>query len=165
MSWCKAWPRLVVVLPALLLGACGFHLRGDVPYPPEMALTYIDAKDRYTPFYQQLRRTLREGGLQVTQDPTRAGAVVRILDDENGERVLSVSARNTPNEFDVYYVVRYSLDIGGREALAPQSLALNREYSYDETLVLGKAAESDEIRDALARDLVALVTRRISSVR
>jgi LPS-assembly lipoprotein len=165
MWWCKARLRLILVLPALLIGACGFHLRGDVAYPPEMAVTYIEAKDRYTPFYQQLRATLREGGLQLTQDPTRAGAVVRVLDDSSGERVLSVSARNTPNEFDVYYVVRYSLDIGGKEVLAPQALALNREYAYDETLVLGKAAEADEIRNALARDLVALVTRRISSVR
>jgi LPS-assembly lipoprotein len=149
----------------MLPGACGFHLRGEVTYPPAMAVTYIEAKDHYTPFYQQLRQTLRAGGLQVTQDPARAGAVVRILRDESGERVLSVSARNTPNEFDVYYAVRYSLEIEGQEALAPQNLALNREYAYDETLVLGKGAESDGIRKALAGDLVAMVTRRMSSVR
>lgn len=156
---------LVAILSlALLPAACGFHLRGDVNFPPQMAVTYIDAGDRYTPFYQQLRRSLREGGLQLTQDPAKAGAVVRILADDTGQRVLSVSARNTPNEYDVYYAVRYSLDIAGKEALAPQNLAVNREYTFDETEVLGMQAQADELRNALAADLVGIVTRRLSSV-
>ncbi len=148
----------------LLTSACGFHLRGDVGYPPGMAVTYIEATDRYTPFYQRLKSALRQGGVRVTANPADAGAVLRIHNDESGQRVLSVSARNTPVEYDVYYLVRYSLEIGGSEALPSQQLVLNRDYTYDETLVLGKGAESEVIRQALAGDLVGLVTRRLSSV-
>lgn len=155
---------LVWVLGALAAG-CGFHLRGAVEYPPAMAVTYIDATDRYTPFYHQLRAALRAGGVRLTGDPTRAGAVLRILRDESGQRVLSVSARNTPREFEVFYVVRYALQIGGSEAIAPQELVLTRDYTYDETLVLGKGAESQVMRAALAADLVGLVTRQLSAVR
>jgi LPS-assembly lipoprotein len=166
MSWFekRALARQTL-LAVLFLTGCGFHLRGADTFPPSMAVTYIATQDRYTPFYQQLKRTLRQGGVQVTQDPERAGAVLRILDDETGQRVLSVSARNTPNEYDVYYIIRYSLEVGGSQALEPQELSLNRDYTYDETLVLGKSAESDVIRQALADDLVGLVTRRLSSVR
>ena len=157
--------RLVPVVALLaLLSACGFYLRGDVRYPPGMAVTYIEAADRYTPFYQGLKMALRDGGVRVTADPNAAGAVVRVLTDETGQRVLSVSARNTPTEYDVYYIVRYSLEIGGREALPPQSLTLTRDYTYDETLVLGKSSEEQTIRRAIADDLVGLVTRRLSSV-
>jgi LPS-assembly lipoprotein len=156
---------LAWVATALLVSGCGFHLRGDVTYPAAMATTYIDANDRYTRFYRQLRDSLRAGGVKLTSDPNAATAVVRILQDETGERVLSVSARNTPREFEVYYVVRYALDLGGRQALAPQELVLNQDYTYDETLVLGKSAERELIKDALARDLVGVVTRRFSSVR
>lgn len=156
---------LAVVLSTCLYAGCGFHLRGAVAYPPSMAVTHIAAEDRYTPFYQQLKRSLRLGGVQVTQDPDRADAVLRILADETGQRVLSVSARNTPNEYDVYYAVRYSLDVGGKEAIPAQTLAVNREYSYDETLVLGMQAQEDEIREALAGDLVGVVTQRLSSVK
>lgn len=156
---------LAVTVLGLIPAACGFHLRGAAEYPPTMAVTYIEATDRYTPFYQKLRSSLRQGGVRVTANPTEAGAVLRILHDESGQRVLTVSARNTPREYDVYYIVRYSLEIGGSEALAPQQLALSREYTYDETLVLGKAAESQVMRQALADDLVGLVTRRLSAVR
>lgn len=148
----------------LLAGGCGFHLRGDVRYPPAMAVTHIASADSYTPFHRQLRAALRDGGVRVTADATAAGAVVRILQDETGQRVVSVSARNTPTEYQVYYVVRYALEIGGRTALPAQTLSLTRDYSYDERQVLGKAAESDDLRDALAADLVGLVTRRLSSV-
>jgi LPS-assembly lipoprotein len=144
--------------------SCGFHLRGDVAYPPDMAVTYIEAADRYTPFYQGLKAALRESGVQLTADVNAAGAVLRVLQDETGQRVLSVSARNTPREYDVYYTVRYALELNGREALAPQQLTLTRDYTYDETLVLGKSAEEETIRRAIAADLVGLVTRRLSSV-
>jgi LPS-assembly lipoprotein len=162
MSWSER--RFAsLLLPAFAAG-CGFHLRGDVAYPAAMSVTYIETADRYTPFYQELRQALRESGVQVTPDANAAGAVLRILSDETGQRVLSVSARNTPREFDVYYIVRYSLEMGGREVLAPQQLTLTRDYTYDETLVLGKSAEEDTIRQAIAADLVGLVTRRLSSV-
>lgn len=165
MSAAHPVSAFLAALAASLLAGCGFQLRGAADYPPAMAVTYIEATDRYTPFYQKLRTTLRQGGVRVTANPAEAGAVIRILHDEAGERVLSVSARNTPREFDVFYIVRYSLEVGGSEALAPDDLALSRDYTYDETLVLGKSAESDLIRHALADDLVALVTRRLSSVR
>jgi LPS-assembly lipoprotein len=152
------------ILVAALLSGCGFHLRGDVRYPPGMAVTYIEAADRYTPFYQGLKIALRDGGVRVTTDPNAAGAVIRVLHDETGQRVLSVSARNTPTEYDVFYMVRYALDIGGREALPPQTLTLTRDYTYDEMLVLGKSSEEQTIRRAIADDLVGLVTRRLSSV-
>jgi LPS-assembly lipoprotein len=170
MSWSRRSGRqrasaLAVILSTCLYGGCGFHLRGDVEYPPGMAVTFIEAADTYTPFYQKLRASLRQNGVRVTTNPADAGAVLRILQDENGQRVLSVSGRNTPREYDVYYVVRYSLEIGGSRVIEPQQLTLNRDYTYDETLVLGKSAESDEIRQALAGDLVGLVSRRLSSVR
>ncbi len=152
-------------LAAALLAGCGFHLRGDVEYPPGMAVTYIDASDRYTPFYRKLQKALRDGGVRVTTSATDAGAVVRILEDNPGERVLSVSARNTPREIDVYYSVRVALEIAGTEKLPAQQLVLTRDYNYDETLVLGKSAEGELIRDALADDLVGVVTRRLSTVR
>lgn len=155
---------LAIALLAALAAGCGFHLRGDVTYPPAMKTTYIDATDRYTPFYRKLKAALRQGGVTVTSSPGNAGAVLKIHEDESGQRVLTVSARNVPNEYDVYYIVRYSLEVAGEQKVPAEQLALDRDYTYDETLVLGKDAESEVIREALADDLVGLVTRRLSSV-
>ena len=37
--------------------------------------------------------------------------------DRSGRRVLSVSARNTPQEYEIFYEVEYSVDRGGKEVL------------------------------------------------
>ncbi|MCL4777892.1 MAG: hypothetical protein KJ054_10345 [Gammaproteobacteria bacterium] len=159
----QAW--LLLVLASGLNAGCGFHLRGDLNYPPALAVTYIQADDHYTPFYRKLKATLRDGGLRVTSNPAEAGGVIRILHDETSQRVLSVSARNTPVEYEVYYILRYAVDMGGREVLPEQQLTLSRSYNYDETAVLGKRAEADELRDSLAADMVGSVTRRLSLLR
>ena len=73
--------------------------------------------------------------------------------------------RMTPAaEQKVYYSVEYSVDGGGRELIAPDTLALRRDYSYDETAVLAKQREQSLLREALARDLAGMVVRRLAAL-
>jgi len=129
-----------------------------------MTLTYVDANDRYTEFNRALRDRLRASGAKVTDRASDATAVVKIIKDQSGQRVLSVSARNTPEEYEVFYAVEYSVTSGGTELIAPQKLELTRDYSYDTTAVLAKQREQAVLREALAQDLAGLVLRRLASL-
>lgn len=145
---------------------CGFRLQGAVaPLPDVAAHTYLDTEDPYTDFYLSLREALRGQGADVVESRQDASAVLRILEDDSGQRILSVSARNVPREYEVFYLVTFSLEADGSELLAPQSLLVTRSYTYDETQVLGKSAEETELRQSLARDLATRVLRRISADR
>jgi LPS-assembly lipoprotein len=53
---------------------------------------------------------------------------------------------------------------GERELLAPQTLTLATEYSFDETALLAKQQEQDQLRAALARDLAGQVIRRLAAI-
>ncbi len=156
--------RPLAVAGLLLLAGCGFHLRGAPDIPPEMARTYIDAKDRYSLFYRKLEDQLRDTGVQLVDSPGQATAELRILADETGRRVLSVSARNLPREYEVYYTILFSIRSGGSVLMEPQLKTLTRDYTYDETQVLGKAREEDLLREAIADDLVRLVMFHLSSI-
>ena len=149
-------------MPALLLAGCGFQLQGAVTPPPEMERTYIATEDRYTPFYRELRRELESAGVALVGTADAATATLSILVDETDQRVLSVSARNVPTEYEVYYTVEYALTSGERRLVPPQYITLTRDYTYDETLVLGKAREEGLLRDAIVRDLVRLVLKQVS---
>lgn len=154
------------VLPGLLtvaLTGCGFHLRGAPDIPPEMARTYIATDDPYSLFYRKLEDRLRENGVQLVDSSTAATAEFAILVDDTGQRVLSVSARNVPREYEVYYTIYYSLVSGEKILIEPQSKTLTRDYTYDETRVLGKAREEELLREAIADDLVRLVMIQLSS--
>lgn len=153
--------RAAVVVVALALAGCGFQLRGTAELSPRMATPYLEVPDRYTPLYAALASALEASGATLARSREGASAVVRIHRDEAGRHVLSVTAQNTPAEYEVYYIVEYSVVSNGEQLLPLQSLTLTRDYSYDETEVLAKQHEERLIREALARDLAGLVLRRL----
>jgi LPS-assembly lipoprotein len=158
-------PRLLALsLAALSLSSCGWHLQGIERLPSAMALTYVDSADRYSDFNRALLERLNAAGAQLVSDRNAARAIVRIRRDESGQRVLSVSARNRPEEYEVYYAIEYSVEGVGGELLEPQKLELKRDYSYDETALLAKQREQAVLRDALARELAGLVLRRLAAL-
>lgn len=132
--------------------------------PPELEKTYISAADDRSLFYRDLTVALESAGVQVVDDPTAATAVFTISLDQTDQRVLSVSARNVPTEYEVWYTIEYSLETLTKNLLEPQTLTLTRDYTYDPTLVLGKSREQELLRDAIVDDLVRLVLKQIATI-
>lgn len=147
-----------------MLAGCGYHLQGGLTVPAEMKSTYIDTPDRFSLFYRELSLQLQAAGVNVVNSPVGATAVFAILLDETDQRVLSVSGRNVPTEFEVYYTVRYSLVSGQKTLLDAQFVTVTSDYTYDVTLVLGKAHEQDVLREAIVDDLVRIVLKQISAL-
>ena len=146
------------------LAACGFQLQGAFTAPPGMQRTYIATDDRYSPFLREFTARLRSSGVELTDSASDATATFTISFDETAQRVLSVSARNVPTEYEVFYTIAYGLDAGAKNLLPPQTLTLTRNYTYDSTLVLGKAREEELLREAIVQDLVRIVMKQISTL-
>lgn len=151
------------LLPLLWLAGCGFQLQGPPTMPDGMQRTFIDTQDRHSPFYRALRRELLAAGVELAERESDATAVFTVYLDDTDQRVLSVSARNVPTEYEVYYTVEYGVASGSITLLDVQDLTLTSDYTYDSTLVLGKAREEEVLRDALARDLVRIILKQIST--
>lgn len=155
---------LLPICLAVLLAGCGYRLQGSTKLSPVMTTTYIETDDRYTDFNRALRESLEASGARVVNNKDEATAIVRIIKDESGQRVLTVSGRNTPEEYEVFYSIEYAVDTHTEELIPPQRVELTRDYSYDETAVLAKQKEQMVLREALARDLAGLVVRRLASL-
>lgn len=155
--------RNAIFLAILILSGCGFQLRGAATLPPEMEKTYIEATDRHSLFYRGIRDGLRNAGVSVVDSAKDATAIFSVRGDETGQRVLSVSARNVPREFEVYYTVYYNVETTNRVILAEQQQTLTRDYIWDETLVLGKEKEEQLLRDAIVNDLVRVILIQLSA--
>lgn len=151
-------------LSALLLAGCGFHLQGALKLPEGVRTVYVSASDELTPFAVALNQALRRSGAGFAASSAGADAVLRISKDRSGRRVLSVSARNTPQEFEVYYQVEYSIDRAGKEVVPSQPLELTRSFTFEESQLLAKDREEEVLRDAMAQDLASLVVRRLESL-
>jgi LPS-assembly lipoprotein len=155
---------LVVPLALLLISACGFRLQGRTPLPETFKVTFVQAQDLQSDFAQGLRKALIASGARLADSSDQASGTVRITADEVKRRVLSVSAHNVPQEYEVTYQVRFSVAAGGKDLLPEQEVSLSRDFSFDERVLLAKEREEAILREALANDLVGIVMRRLSSL-
>lgn len=156
--------RIPVAVLLVLPSACGFQLQGRTPLPEPLAVTFVQAEDQQSDFVQGLRKALMASGARLADSSEQASGTVRIVADDVKRRVLSVSARNTPREYEVTYTVRFSVNAGGKDLLTEQEVTLSRDYSFDERTLLAKEHEEAILREALARDLVGIVMRRLASL-
>ena len=156
--------RALTALACAAISGCGFQLAGSGDLPNVLATTYVQTVTPNSEFYDSLRDTLRARGLEVVGTPDQAGARLIITEDSTGQRVLSVSARNTPREYEIFYAVTYALQAGTESLIEPEQLIVTRSYTYDETQVLGKAREERILRRSLADDLARRVLRRLESL-
>src|SRR5580700_9618263 len=140
-SWCKHVPTLKMLLAfggVLALCACGFRLAGSDPLPAVMARPYLSLKDPYTDFSREFEHQLKSSG--AAPQPTREGATatVDVTKDLVEQRTLAVSAKNIPTEYELTYTVTFSVRGGDKELLAPQTISLSRDFSFDENQQLAK---------------------------
>ncbi len=154
----------LLILAAGLSSGCGFHLQGHVPLPDSVKTPYLEAPDRQSDFVQSLRRALLSRGAHLAHDKGQASAVVSIVADSVTRRVLSVSATNQPNQYEVTYTVDFVVTAGDRELLPQQEVSATRSYSFDERLLLAKGHEEDILRADMAHDLADRVMRRLASL-
>jgi LPS-assembly lipoprotein len=148
----------------LLLAGCGFHLQGRQPLPAQFAYTYVDTKDEQTDFVQDLRKALLASNVKVIRTQGSSTASIDVHEDELSERILSVSARNIPTEYELTYRVKFSVVSGGKTLIDKEEISATRDISFTESQLLAKEREQEILRAALARDLVALVMRRLAAL-
>ncbi len=165
MWWSEARTRAALVGGALLaLGGCGFRLQGGLDLPAGVERVYVSSEDQLSPFGVAMRERLDAVGAREPRSAANADAVVRVLSERTGRRVLSVSARNTPKEYELFYTVNFAIDRAGTEVVPREELSMTRNISFDETQLLAKDREERILREALARDLADLVLRRLEAL-
>jgi LPS-assembly lipoprotein len=150
---------------AAALAGCGFRLAGSQPLPTVLARPYVSLKDPYTDFSHEFERQLKSAGASLQQDGAGATATIDVSKDTVEQRILSVSARNIPTEYLLVYTVTFAVNSAGKELLKPQTISLSQDYTFSEQAVLAKEHEADMLRQQMARNLVAIAMRRLSSLK
>lgn len=156
---------VAVVAGCAGLSACGFRLAGSDPLPGILARPYLSVKDPYTDFARGFEHELKGAGALVQDVAARSTATIRVTKDFVEQRTLSVSARNIPTEYELTYTVIFGVQGPDKELLAPQTISVSRDYSFQEDELLAKDQEADILRRQMARDLVAIAMRRLTSLK
>jgi LPS-assembly lipoprotein len=147
------------------LSACGFRLVGSDSLPGILARPYLSLKDPYTDFAREFERQLKSSGATLQVVRANATAIIDVTKDLVQQRTLSVSALNIPTEYELTYTVTFAVQGADKELLAPQTISLSKDYSFEENVLLAKEHEADILRQQMARDLVTIAMRRLTRLK
>jgi LPS-assembly lipoprotein len=157
--------RAALSLAALAVCSCGFRLAGSGPLPAVLARPYLSLKDPYTDFSREFEHQLKSSGAALQPGREGATATIEVTGDLVRQRTLSVSASNIPTEYELTYTVTFAVRAADRILLAPQTISLSKDYSFEENILLAKEHEADILRSQMARDMVAIAMRRLTSLK
>lgn len=152
------------LLVLMLLTSCGFHLRGAYQLPESMEKTFIQAANQNSELLRTLKRNLKASDIIIVDDIQKATAVLKIVSESQQKRILSVDSRGRAREYELSYVIRFSLQANESEfGMEEQVLALEREFLFDTEDVLGKGREEATLIKDMQQDMVRLILLRLQA--
>jgi LPS-assembly lipoprotein len=160
--------RIVTVLLlsaglALLLSACGFHLRGAYKLPAHLSPLYIAKDSMSSQLYQGLRAAMLASGMELTSDTAQAASDLHITRESRSRAVLSVDAAGRAREYELKYELVFSLKSGDEVIIDNGPLQLRRNLVFDPENVLGATNEEESLYQDMVRDSTGLILLRIQA--
>jgi len=156
----KTLPSTLVIFIALLLSACGYHLRGAMDLPSEMKSVYIEGAS--DPLREQFRKALESSNVQLVTSRATAGTVIKVSNEENLKRALSLSSSGYANQFGLEYRLNYEItDKNDKPLVKSQPVDIKREYFNNQQLILGKDNEETVIRNEMYQQAVRTIINQV----
>jgi len=154
---------LLAMLATAMLAGCGFQLRGTSPVPATLQPLAVDCPDSLPGrFCQSVRDQLRLGGVEL-KDAASADYVLRLRNYQQDRRASAITAQAAAAEYILRHQVTMELMTADRIPLiAATDLTTSETYRYDETNVLAKQREEEELRQQLGDRLAQQVLFRLA---
>jgi LPS-assembly lipoprotein len=144
---------------ALLLSACGYHLRGAFQLPENMKSVYIEGGSGA--LLDQFKQVMKGSSTQLANSRKGAGIVIKVSNEDFSRRVLSLSTRGKSNEFELVYRLDYEFaNAGDNSLMERQPLEIRREYFNDQQFVIAKDNEEAVIRNEMYQQAVQSIINR-----
>jgi LPS-assembly lipoprotein len=150
---------------ALMLMSCGFQLRGT-NLNGTLPFKSVQIAGGSSAFTSSLKRYLTATGIQVTDDPKTAEAIIDIMQEARTRSVLSLNTQGRVREYSLQYRMQFRVkNNGNAELLPPNDILLKRTLSYNESQVLAKEAEAETLYKDMQDDMVQQILRRVAAVK
>ncbi len=151
------------LLAALALTACGFHLRGASAAALPSALSGLQVAMPGAlvdpPLLVEVRNALRAQGV----DAAAQGPTLTLLGEQFAVEVLAIDTTGRVSDYLLNYALRYRLnDSAGQTLIAPTSIKLQREQSFDRLNVLATEKEQNFLKESMREQAIAQLLRQLA---
>ena len=154
----------IVALLALVLGACGFQLRGLDSgslrmYP--FSSIYIDSS---LPVASEVVALLKQDArITLLPSANKAEAVLKILSENKVKEIETINRSGSANEYRLNYTLTARLLINGEQIGKDIVLRQFRSMTYSDNVILGKGQEEDLLWADMSRNAAQTLLYRLSS--
>lgn len=157
--------RVLLLLTLFMLTACGFHLRGSQNSTFSISNIYIDA-DSAPQLGREVKDRMKGAGIIINESLANASYILTLKKERFEKSVLSVAAdTGKVEEFLIKYSVQMDArDSDGKQLINNEPINLARDYTFDETAVLGEFSEKQLLREDLVVRASSQVLRRLQAV-
>ena len=151
--------------------ACGFTPRGSLVRATDLGSVFVDA-ERDLSIAEEVKDALIDSAFEIADNRDDAMILLRLTNEAMSERVISVTSNGRISELELAHAVNM-LIAESEDGEAPtyvlgqtlNRVEVTREYTFDETGVLGKENEARILREEMKRDLVRqIILRSIASL-
>ena len=154
---------LPLLLAALTLAACGFHLRQNAALPAAMQRVHLDARGGSN-FQRQLNLALERAGVTVEDTGGPGIAELSVPTAAFSTDTLTSGGYARISEYAVHYTVKFRVtDASGRILVPMQSINMSREFSYEASNTVGSASQIEQIQKSLDDDMVQAIMFRLEA--
>jgi LPS-assembly lipoprotein len=151
-----------LLLVVMLLGACGFQLRGITDLPTAWRQLHLAADAPQAELARELQGQLRASGVQWVSRK-ESNYVIALSAERFEQRSLSVGQAIRAAEFELVLSAEYALyDSQGRAIQTPSLASVSALVENDPQNIVGKSDEIRMLREELRGNLVQQIIRQIS---
>ncbi len=151
----------LVLAIALLLTACGFHLRGEANMP--FKTLYIEAVNPKSPLIEELGRLLANNHVALTASADKAEVVLNIESELPEKQILTLGSGGRVSEYQLRYRVSLrAYDNEQRSWLPADEVVLSRDFTYDDAQILAMQTEEMQLYQDMRSDMAQQIMRRLS---
>ncbi len=152
----------VVFLFALVLSACGYQLRGVA----DLSFKKLYIQGAPLSISKDLKKSLKTNGIQVVDSAEQADLLLELLSETNEKRILSLSGTGVVREYELTYRANFRTRAPASPTWSqPQTLQTRRNYSYNDSALLGKAEEEARLNLDMHNDAVREMLRRLTAIK
>lgn len=151
--------KVICLLIAMsLLGACGFEMRGT----EDIAFDSIFVQGPNLSISKDLKRLLKVNGVDVVASSEKSELMLELMNEENEQRILSLSGDGLVREYELFYRVNFRLREPASETWGPVQVIENRrDFTYDDSQLLAKQFEQQRILEDMRSDATRELLRRL----
>ena len=155
--------NLLAFIAALLLGACGFQLRGSATVPFDTL--YLPRAN--TGIGLDLKRHIQAGtNARVVDEQSQAVAVLQFTEEVRQKEVLSLTSAGRVREFQLRYRVGFRVhDLRNRDYVPNTTIQLTRDVTFNDADILAKEQEEQLLYRDMQADMVQQIIRRLAAAK